>query len=178
MTPMPASRVLTAVFLAASLPFLMVVLFPAQLGGAMDGGSYAVFHNVAEFFSIMVSLSMFGVGWFTYDQSKDRHALFLGTAFLATGLIDFMHALSSAAMPAFITANSTNKSSQYWMAARLLDSSALLASAFIHPHSQLRWLTKRTLLTAALAVSGIVFTSITFFPSHVPSTFVPGVGLT
>src|SRR5512133_403290 len=134
MTPMPASRVLTAVFLAASLPFLMVVLFPAQLGGAMDGGSYAVFHNVAEFFSIMVSLSMFGVGWFTYDQSKDRHALFLGTAFLAIGLIDFMHALSSAAMPAFITANSTNKSSQYWVAARLLDSSALLASAFIHPY--------------------------------------------
>ncbi len=178
MEPLRPRRILTAVFLASSLPLLMVVLFPAQLNRVMDGGSYLVFHNVAEFFSIMVSLSLFGVGWYTYDQSKDRHALFLGAAFLATGLIDFMHTLSSAAMPAFITANSTNKSSQYWMAARLLDSSALLASAFIQPHRPLRWLTKRSLLTAALAVSGIVFTGITFFSSHVPNTFVPGVGLT
>ena len=178
MTPRRATRILTAVFLGSSLPFLMVVLFPAQLDRVMDGGSYLVFHNVAEFFSIMVSLSLFGVGWFSYDQSKDRHALFLGTAFLAIGLLDFMHALSSAAMPAFITANSTSKSSQYWIAARLLDSSALLASAFIHPHRPLRWLTKRSLLIAALAICGIVFTSITFFPAHVPNTFVPGVGLT
>jgi PAS domain S-box-containing protein len=178
MAPVSARRILTAVFLAASLPFLLVVLFPAQLDRAMDGSSYAVFHNIAEFFSIMVSLSMFGVGWFTFDQSKDRRALFLGTAFLAVGLIDFMHALSGAAMPAFITPNSTNKSSQYWIAARLLDSSALLASAFVHPHRPVRWLTRRSLLTAALGASAIVFTGITFFPSHVPNTFVQGVGLT
>jgi len=106
-TPTPARRVLTAAFLGSALPFLAVVLFPAQLDRVMDGASYVVFHNAAEFFSIMVSLSLFGVGWFTFDQSQDRHALFLGTAFLAVGLIDFMHALSSAAMPAFITANST-----------------------------------------------------------------------
>jgi PAS domain S-box-containing protein len=180
-TPMTlhrAKRILRATILAAPVPFLLVVLFPTQLDVVLDGASYLLFHNVAEFFSIMVSLSVFGVGWYTYDQSEDRHALFLGTAFLATGLVDFMHALSSAAMPAFITANSTNKSSQYWIAARLLDSSALLASAFILPHRPLRWLTKRRLLAAALAVSGTVFTGITFFPSHVPSTFVPGVGLT
>jgi hypothetical protein len=99
MTPSRGRRTLTAVFLASSLPFLMVVLFPAQLDRVMDGGSYLVFHNVAEFFSIMVSLSLFGVGWYAYDQSQDLHALFLGTAFLAIGLIDFMHALSNAAMP-------------------------------------------------------------------------------
>jgi PAS domain S-box-containing protein len=178
MTPSRTKRILTAVVLGSSLPFLMVRLFPAQLDRVMEGGSYLAFHNIGEFFSIMVSLSVFGVGWFAYDQSKDRHALFLGTAFLAVGLIDFMHTLSSAAMPGFITANSTNKSSQYWVAARLVDSSALLASAFIASGRPVRRLTKWSLLAAALAVSGVVFVGITFFPADVPQTFVPGVGLT
>src|SRR5512147_928502 len=178
MKPLRPVRPLAAALLASSIPFLAVVLFPAQLERVMESGSYLVFHNVAEFFSIMVSLSLFGVGWHTFDQSKDRHALFLGTAFLAVGLIDFMHALSSAAMPGFITVNSTNKSSQYWVAARLMDSSALLASAFISRHRPLPWMTKWSLLAAALAVPAAVFSAITFFPARVPSTFVPGVGLT
>jgi PAS domain S-box-containing protein len=178
MTPMRARRILSALFVASALPFLLVVSFPAPLDLVMDIGAYLVFHNVAEFFSIMVSLSVFGVGWYAYDQSKDRHALFLGTAFLAVGLIDFMHALGNAAMPAFITANSTNKSTQYWIAARLLDASALLASAFIYPDRPVRGLTKRNLLTAALVACALVFTGVTFFPSHLPATFIKGVGLT
>ncbi|HEX9400173.1 MAG TPA: MASE3 domain-containing protein [Anaeromyxobacter sp.] len=178
MNSVRARRILSAVFLVASVPFLLVELFPARLDGLMNIGSYLVFHNSAEFFSIMVSLSVFGVGWYAYDQSRDRHALFLGTAFLAVGLIDFMHALANAAMPAFITANSTNKSTQYWISARLLDSSALLVSAFVYPDQPRSWLTKRKLLFAALAVPALVFTGVTFFPSRLPATFVPGLGLT
>ena len=79
------------VFAIFFLPVLLLMLFPAQLDGLIDKSTYLVFHNTAEFFSIMVSLAVFSVGWFTYDQSKDRHALFLGAAFLAVGLLDFMH---------------------------------------------------------------------------------------
>jgi signal transduction histidine kinase len=171
-------RVLTALVVASALPFLLVVSFPERLHVVMSPGPYLVFHNIAEFFSIMVSLSVFGVGWFAYDQSKDRHALFLGTAFLAVGLLDFMHTLGNAAMPAFITANSTNKSTQYWTAARLVGAWALLASAFIRADEPRRWLTKRTLLGAALGVCALVFVAATFFPAHLPATFVPGQGLT
>jgi PAS domain S-box-containing protein len=175
---MRAGSVVMATFAACALPFLLVALFPGQLQRVLDSGAYLVFHNTAEFFSIMVSLSVFGVGWYAYAQSRDRHALFLGTAFLATGLLDFMHAMGNAAMPAFVTANSTNKSTQYWIAARVLSSSALLARAFICPDRPRRWLTKRNLLTAALASCGLVFVGVTFFPSHLPATFVPGEGLT
>jgi signal transduction histidine kinase len=171
-------RVLTALVVASALPFLLVVSFPERLHVVMSPGPYLVFHNIAEFFSIMVSLSVFGVGWFAYDQSKDRHALFLGTAVLAVGLLDFMHTLGNAAMPAFITANSTNKSTQYWTAARLVGAWALLASAFIRADEPRRWLTKRTLLGAALGVCALVFVAATFFPAHLPATFVPGQGLT
>lgn|GEM_PF-6043320 len=41
---------------------------------------------LAEFFSVLVSLSIFAAGWHTFDQSLDRHALFICVCFLAVGL--------------------------------------------------------------------------------------------
>ena len=92
--------------------------------------------------------------------------------------MDFMHTLGNAAMPAFITPNSSNKSTQFWIAVRLFQATVFLVSAFIYSGEQRRWLSKRILLSAALLVPGAVFVGITFFPSAVPDTFVQGAGLT
>jgi len=170
--------ILAGTFLLFLGPFLLVELFPIQLDRVMDKSSYLVFHNIAEFFSIMVSLSVFGIGWFTYNQSKDRHALFLGAAFLAVGLLDFMHTMSNAAMPDFITPNSTNKSTQLWIIARLFDASAFLASAYIYPDNKSRCLARRPLLMSVLIFTGLVFIGVVFFPSYLPATAIPGIGLT
>ena len=172
------TTVLAGVFFLSALPFLAIELFPSRLYRVMDIASYLVLHNTAEFFSIMVSLSIFGIGWYTYRQSSDRHALFLSSAFLAIGLIDFMHTMGYAGMPAFITQNSANKSTQFWIAARLVTATAFLYSAYIGRNGSGRWLSKPLLMTAALVISGITFVSITFFPSHLPATFIEGAGLT
>ena len=171
-------RILAGALLAALLPLLAVELFPSRLYRILDTQQYLVFHNVAEFFSVMVSLSIFGVGWFTFDRSRDRQVLFLSCSFLAVGILDFMHALGYAGMPAFITPNSANKSTQYWVAVRLLMALAFLASAFIKPKGAGRWLSRGVLMTAALAIPALVFTGVTFFPSLTPATYVEGVGLT
>ena len=39
-------------------------------------------------------------------------------------------------------------------------------------------LSKTALMTAALAIPALIFTGITFYPSHIPDAFVEGVGLT
>ena len=171
--------ILIGTFFVFLWPFLMVELFPLQFDKVMDVGSwYIAFHNTAEFFSIMVSLSVFSIGWYTYDQSKDRQALFLAVAFLAVGLVDFMHTMANVAMPAFLTPNSTNKSTQFWLVARLLSASSFLVSAFIYPETRSRWLSKSTLMTVALVISGLAFTGFTFFPAYLPATAIPGVGIT
>jgi PAS domain S-box-containing protein len=175
--------ILTGTIIVSSLPYLVVMLFPSRLHFVMDSASYLLFHNIAEFFSIMVSLSIFGVGWHTYRQSKDRHALFLSAAFLSIGLMDFMHTMAGAAMPAFITPNSTNKSAQFWIAIRFVSALAFLVSAHVYKERQISWLpkaavSKTTLLVAALAVPALIFIGITFYPSHIPAAFVEGVGLT
>ena len=49
---------LLATLIASVLPFMLVELFPAQFYLVMDVPSYLVFHNITEFFSVMVSLSI------------------------------------------------------------------------------------------------------------------------
>jgi PAS domain S-box-containing protein len=171
-----ARNVLAGTLMVSALPLVAVETFP-KLNFVLAPASYLLFHNTAEFFSVMVSLSMFGIGWYTYGQSKNRHALFLSTAFLGIGLMDFMHTLANAAMPPFITANSSNKSTQFWIAVRLFQAVAFLASAYVYSERP-QWLSRRVLMTSALLLSFLVFTGITFFPAYMPATFVPGVGLT
>ena len=166
------------VFVTSLLPFLLVALFHEQLYGVMDITSYLVFHNFAEFFSVIVSFSIFGVGWYTYDQSQNRHALFLSTIFFAIGLMDFCHALGYGGMPAFVTPNALTKGSQYWVAARMFMAITFLASAYIYPKSNNLCLSKTVLIVVNIAVPILVFTGITFFPNDVPVTFIEGVGLT
>ncbi len=168
---------------ASILPFLILTLFPDQFHHIMDRALYLLFHNITEFFSIMVSLSIFGVGWYSYDQSRDRHVLFLSAAFLVIGLLDFMHVLANAAMPAFVTPNSSNKSTQFWIAARFFSALALFLSSFIYPETRPRALpgalsSKAVLMITGLALSAVIFTGVIFFPAYVPTTFVPGSGLT
>jgi PAS domain S-box-containing protein len=171
-------KVLAGVLILSASPLLIVEIFPSQLKFVMEPASYIVFHNIAEFFSIMVSLSMFGVGWYTYEQSKNRHALFLSAAFLAIGLMDFMHTMSMPAMPDFITSNEPQKSVQFWIPARLFQAAAFLASAYIYPDKPIRWLSKRILILSSLLVASLVFIGNIFFQTHMPTFFVFGVGVT
>jgi len=144
----------------------------------MDVSSYLTFHMIAETFSIIVSFSIFGVGYYTYSQSQNRYALFLSCAFLAIGLIDMMHMLSFPNMPAFITPNSTNKGILFWISARLISAIALIVSVYIYTDTVKLWISKKYLLPAALIISALVFVVAIFYPSYLPIMFIEGSGLT
>jgi signal transduction histidine kinase/ActR/RegA family two-component response regulator len=161
----------------AALPFLAVLILPSLLYTLIPRATYLTFHNVAEFFSAMVLFSVFGVGWFTHTQSKDRRSLFFACAFLAIGILGVMHLLSFSGMPDFVTANSPTKASQYWIVLRFLTAVTFLASAFVSAETP-RWLSKRTLLPPSLALPGVAFALISFFPELVPVTYDPVRGLT
>ena len=171
-------KILAGVILLSIAPFLAVEVFYPYLYFRMNSAAYLVFHNSSEIFSILVSMSIFGLGWFSYDQSKDQHVLFLSAAFLTIGLMDFMHTLGYAGMPSLVTANSPNKSTQFWIAVRFFSAAAFLFSGFVYADKPKRWLSKLNMMVAALVVSGLVFTGIIFFQSYMPETFVEGEGLT
>ncbi|MBJ6748747.1 MASE3 domain-containing protein [Geomonas anaerohicana] len=164
--------------IAAGIPFLLLELFGSTLYVVLDVPAYLTFHNTVEIFSVMVSLSIFGVGWFSYNQSRDRHTLFLAVAFLGIGLMDFMHTLAYTGMPPLITPNTPNKSTQFWIAVRLFSAASFLASAFVDERCRCRWLGRLPLLAGVLCITAISFWVIVFRPDLVPDTFVAGVGLT
>jgi PAS domain S-box-containing protein len=171
-------QLLVGITFASAVPFLAVELFKPELYTVMGISSYLVFHNVAEFFSVMVSFSIFGLGWYAYDQNRDRHSLFLSVAFLAIGLMDFMHTLGYAGMPPLITPNVPNKATQFWIGVRFFSAVVFIVSAFVTPDTRSRWLSKTSLLAAALAFSSAVFVAVIIFPEYVPVAFAEGVGLT
>ena len=174
----PAIPLLVSTVFLSAIPFLLVELFKSSLYTVMVISPYLVFHNVTEFFSVMVSFSIFGLGWYAYDQNNDQHSLFLSVSFLAIGLMDFMHTLGYAGMPALITPHLPNKATQFWIAVRFFSASVFLISAFISLDSKRRWISKTPLMTCALVVSSVVFIAIIYFPDYVPVAFVQGIGLT
>lgn len=169
---------ISLIFVCSLFPFLLTVLFHNQLYAVVNVSNYLIFHNIAEFFSVVVSFSIFGVGWYAYEQTNNRHILFLSTVFFVIGWLDFFHALGYAGMPAFITPNSAGKSTQYWIAARLFMALTFLGSAFIYPNTQRLWLSKTALMIGSFVIPTLAFIGITFFPEHMPITIVEGVGLT
>ncbi|MFA4935514.1 MAG: MASE3 domain-containing protein [Candidatus Methanoperedens sp.] len=170
--------ILTLVFLLSLSLFLMVGLLQQTLYRRFDAATYLVFHNIAEFFSIIVSLSIFSVGWYTYSQSKNKHSLFLSCSFLVIGLIDFMHMLSFPGMPDFITPSSTNKGILFWISARLFSAAAFLASAYIYAYAKNRFLSKYSLLASSFTIVALVFAGAIYYPSYIPPMFIEGAGLT
>ena len=160
------------VFVISLLPFLLIELFREQFYSVMDSLYYLAFHNLTEFFSIVVSFSIFGITWYSYEQSQNQHSLFLGTIFLGMGLMDLMHVLGYSGMPAFITANSPLKSTQYWTAARLYMATGFLTSAYIYPGSRCIFLSKTTLFSINLLVPALVFCAVTYFPQQLPVTII------
>ncbi len=170
--------VLALVFLLSLSLFLMVELLQQTLYRRFDAATYLVFHNIAEFFSIIVSLSIFSVGWYTYSQSKNKHSLFLSCSFLAIGLIDFMHTISFPGMPDFITPSSTNKGILFWISARLFSGVAFLASAYIYADAKNRFLSKYSLLASSFTIVALVFAGAIYYPSYIPPMFIEGAGLT
>ena len=83
--------------------------------------AFRIFHGVnlmpmwapllAELFSIIVSLILFGIVWNAYSGERSGNIVIFGCTALAVGLIDIARMLSPRGMPDFITASGPNKAS-------------------------------------------------------------------
>ncbi len=172
-------------FGAIVMPALGIVILLSALGVfreqfyvvfAVEG--YLIWHNLAEFSSVVVSIAIFLLSWYSYEQTGNRRDLFIGVAFLIVGAVDFMHTLSFPEMPAFVSPNSTGKAINYWLVARLTQAAALTCSGFIPTGRSPRRFLRPALMIGALAFIAATFYVVTYVPQLIPPMFVPGQGLT
>ncbi|MBF0294360.1 MAG: response regulator [Magnetococcales bacterium] len=135
--------------------------------------NYLLFHTIVELFSILVAGGIFIMGWHTRRWSENLFLPFLSTAFVAIGLLDFVHTLTFKGLE-LIPGDDGNHAVQLWIQARSMQAFALLIAPL--------WLTngRKNLalsLTAWLLVSGLGLFSV-YVTDWFPVCFVPGQGLT
>jgi len=159
------------------LIIIAIVLSVFFIGYILDSTAYinrVIVNNFkfsAELFSVLVSFSIFSITWYSYNKSKDNHALFMGAAFIIIGFLDLFHMLSYPFMPDFITPNSFQKPMIFWNDARNISALLFLASAFVYQDTLPGIINKAILFVSAIVLvffylySGLFYPSISLFGS-------------
>ncbi|MEJ2295898.1 MAG: MASE3 domain-containing protein, partial [Candidatus Lokiarchaeota archaeon] len=93
------------------LGFILILLFIIRLF------QYLLFHTIAELFAIIISISIFIIGWNSRAYMKTSFFLIIGTAFLFIGILDLIHTLAYSGMNIF-TGYDTNLATSLWIVAR------------------------------------------------------------
>lgn len=140
--------------------------------------NYLFFHGIVEIAGIAVLFSIFIIIWNTRRVVPDAFFLIIGISFLFIGGIDLVHTLTFRGMT-IIPGDSTNISTQLWIAARYFQSITFIIATFFIGRSLT---TDRNhdvliILTACTTACIIIFASIFVWPVF-PSVFVEGSGLT
>jgi len=91
---------------------------------------YLLYHSLIELFSVGVGVAIFAIGWNTRQFAGNSFLLVLAVAFLFVGLIDTVHTLAYKGMGVF-PGYSANPPTQYWIAARYVESLSLLFAALV-----------------------------------------------
>lgn len=137
--------------LAAS--FLALFALAGKFNFIVPGSVYPTVHMIMEFASILVAMSVSLMSWYDYRYKGESRVIILAAAFCAVGLVDFAHSLSYFGMPGFLTANSVNKASTYWILARMVQAAGILAALLAAGR---RWEIRRPGLVLLISVAASV----------------------
>ena len=150
----------------------------AQLYGATLISDYLSLHSFLETFTVVIAALIFSVGWNAYRRGLPSNTLLIACAFLGVAILDFAHMMSYTGMPDFVTPSSPTKAILFWLAARLLASSAL-AWVVVMPWRPLASPLMRYLYLAGIFVVVAAIMWLVLLHEHdFPVLFIPGLGLT
>lgn len=134
--------------------------------------NYLLFHSLAETFSVLVALGIFMVAWNSIRFLDNNYLLFIGIAYLFVGMLDLIHSLGYQGMNIF-RGYDANLSTQFWIAARSMESlSLLIAPLFLNRRPRINL----TLLIYSLTT--LFFILSIFWWDIFPVCFQEGSGLT
>jgi PAS domain S-box-containing protein len=133
---------------------------------------YLLFHTLAEFFSIVVAVTIFAFTWNTRQYFRNNYLLLAGLAYLFVGMFDALHSLLFPGMN-IVEGSNTNVAAQVWLSARLLEAGSLCAAPFFVRRRLNTGIILLLYPAIGLFLAGSIFTWDLF-----PVCFIPGQGLT
>ncbi|NIQ97335.1 MAG: hypothetical protein GWN87_26550, partial [Desulfuromonadales bacterium] len=97
--------------------FCWLILGGAALGVVglywLSRQNYLLFHSLVEIFSVVVSFTVFSIGWHAQKIHRNNVFLVFAVAFLMIGSLDFLHTLSYKGMNVF-PGHGANLATQLW----------------------------------------------------------------
>jgi diguanylate cyclase (GGDEF)-like protein/PAS domain S-box-containing protein len=157
---------------------VLVWLTGAELPVVIPPEHMVAFHTSVEMFAVVVAILVFAVGYHVLDEHRACASLMLACAFLAVGLLDFLHLMAYPGMPDLVTPNTSHKTLIFWLAARLVAAVAILLYVILPASSHEERVHRRLFLVSALALVALVAFVGIWRPLWVPALFRPGEGLT
>ena len=169
---------ITAIIVAFLALGLILSWAMPPLPGTRGIEIYLPLHTLLETISIIIAVLVFATGWNANGGKSPGMITLLACAFLGVAWLDFSHALSYDGMPDFVTPSGPGEAIDFWLAARSMAASALLATAVMPWRPFAYPATRYILLAASLALTAIVSWLILFHEQMLPPTFFTGKGLT
>ena len=173
----PYQLAIGSVLLFASLPSLWWVNQtdqPTVIGSTM----FVAFHTAIELFAVVVAMLIFVTGYRAILSVRKSAVVLLGVVYLGVGLVDLLHALSYVGMADVVTPNTPQKSSFFWLAARMLGAGGLLVYALLPRTPEVSLLKKRMGIAVMLSVVAVVAWAGLYESNQLPALFVDGKGQT
>lgn len=159
--------------------FIVVFYLKDEFSKFMSIASYLTWHNLFEFASVLVSVSVFFVAYYSYEQTHNFKSMYLGSVFLTVALIDAFHTLSFKGMPAFFIENSTaNRATTLWIISRLTASVGFIFAGYVPRIQKLYKVDRRVFLIIPIIFSFSTLVIVTNFPDFLPLMYDEVTGLT
>ena len=147
--------------------FLLVVL--CGISYVVSQRNYLLFHTLAEHFSIAVSVAVFLLVWNTRRFMDNDFFFYIGISYMFVAFIDLLHTLAFKGMGVFGNGNDANLPTQFWIAARYLQSIALLISPMFLQRRINAWWS----IGCFTVILGLIIGSI--FAGYFPACYINGL---
>lgn len=161
---MPAKAVAGPVF------FVVLYLLADSFYLVIDRQHYPGIHSIMEIAAIVIAVCASLMSWYDYKYKQELRALLLSLTFCGVAVIDLAHTFSYPGMPDFITPNSANKSSTFWIIGRFVFCTGFLAAIMAGDRVKPVRRSSLLMLGTILASLGLVIAVVLCLP-HLPAMY-------
>lgn len=164
--------------LFSTILFRFVYIFGPVFDRIMSPSAYLSWHTVLEFISILISLFVFALPYYSYNQNHRLRGLLTANVFFIMGSIDMFHTLSYKGMTHFLVENDTaNRATTFWIIARLVGAIGITAVSFVRLNKR-SGIDRRIPLSMSIIFLIAVLISVTYYPDFFPVMYIEGAGVT
>ncbi len=159
-------------FTVTLMSLLILYLLAGHIYIVLDSEFFLTTHLTLEVASVIVAILVSIFCWYEYRYQQQQKMLILAFTFCIMGMLDFVHSLSYLGMPYFITENSANKASTYWIMARLVQGLGIFLAIYLKDR-KLRIPVANIVFTLVILVSMVGIGAVAFLLPYLPGMYDP-----